>query len=77
MVDDTGFFRSGELKTAFANIDHCKKTLESIELLLGYKKRAAKEVEDKIPERIKDNLRDVNSELKAIFKDLIEEVGSQ
>ena len=77
MVEDTGFRGSGELKTAFANIDHCKKTLESIELLLGYKKRAAKEVEDKIPERIKENLRDVNSSLKAIFKDLIEEVGSQ
>ena len=77
MVDDTGFLRSGELKTAYANIDHCKTTLQSIESLLGYKKRAAKEVEDKIPERIKDNLRDVNSSLKAIFKDLIEEVGSQ
>ena len=73
MVDDTGFFRSGELKTVFANIDHCKKTLESIELLLGYKKRAAKEIEDKIPERIKENLRHVNSSLKSIFKDLIEE----
>ena len=73
MVDDTGFFRSGELKTAYANIDHCKTTLQSIESLLGYKTRAAKEVEDKIPERIKENLRDVNSTLKSIFKDLIEE----
>ena len=58
MVDDTGFLRSGELKTAYANIDHCKTTLQSIESLLGYKTRAAKEVEDKIPERIKENLRD-------------------
>ena len=73
MVDDTGFLRSGELKTAYTNIDHCKTTLQSIESLLGYKTRAAKEVEDKIPERIKENLRDVNSSLKSIFKDLIEE----
>ena len=73
MVDDTGFLRSGELKTAYANIDHCKTTLQSIESLLGYKTRAAKEIEDKIPERIKENLRDVNSTLKSIFKDLIEE----
>ena len=73
MVDDTGFLRSGELKTAYANIDHCKTTLQSIESLLGYKTRAAKEVEDKIPERIKENLRDVNSTLKSIYKELIED----
>jgi hypothetical protein len=39
----------------------------------GKKVFIAKEVEDKIPERIKENLRDVNSSLKSIFKDLIEE----
>jgi hypothetical protein len=41
--------------------------------LLGYKTRAAKEIEDKIPERIKDDLRNVNSSLKTIYKELIED----
>ena len=66
----------GKLRTAFANIDHCRHQLKSIEILLCYdpkEKAIAKEIEDKIPERIKENLRDVNSSLKSIFKDLIEE----
>ena len=63
-------------KALYASKDNIKK-VEKIKAELGKKdlekKRAAKEVEDKIPERIKENLRDVNSSLKSIFKDLIEE----
>ena len=61
------------LKTAYGNISQIKKTIEQFEVFLNFRNGNAKEIENNIPEDVRESLQDINSSLISTFQKLNEE----